>query len=137
MKLNKRWLSVMAVAVLSLFLLAACGGNGGGTGGGSSDQGGAGASEDGKIRVELGPGFVFNPDVIEVKLGQEVTLVLDNVDSIIHNMELEIFGINEDVEAGQTAEVTFTPNQAGEFEFICNIPGHTEGGMVGTMIVKE
>ena len=25
---------------------------------------------------------------------------------------------------------------AGEYEFVCDIPGHTEAGMVGTLIVE-
>lgn len=134
MKLNKRLLAVLAVGVLSLFVLAACGGGGGGT---SSNGSGGSSGDSGVIRVELGPGFVFNPDRIEVKAGQEVTLELDNVDSIIHNMELQEFDINQDVEAGEKATVTFTPNEPGEYQFICNIPGHTEGGMVGTLVVTE
>ncbi len=38
--------------------------------------------------------------------------------------------------AGQTAEVTFVPGQAGEFTFYCSVPGHRQAGMEGRLIVE-
>lgn len=40
------------------------------------------------------------------------------------------------VEPGKTAELTWTFNQSANLEFACNIPGHYQAGMVGTLIVK-
>lgn len=134
MKLNKRIFAVMAVAVLSLFVLAACGGGGGG--GGSSN--GGGTATDGTIKIELGPGFAFNPNRIEVPVNQEVTLQLENVNSIDHDFILEAFGVASDTLGGGEAQsLSFTPGQTGEYEFYCSIPGHREGGMVGTLVVTE
>lgn len=39
--------------------------------------------------------------------------------------------------AGDRQTVTFTPAEPGEYEFFCSVPGHREGGMVGTLIVTE
>ena len=36
---------------------------------------------------------------------------------------------------GKAANVTFTPAQAGEYEYYCKVPGHKEGGMRGTLYV--
>jgi FtsP/CotA-like multicopper oxidase with cupredoxin domain len=36
---------------------------------------------------------------------------------------------------GEQMVVEFTPTEAGEFEFICAVPGHAQAGMVGTFTV--
>lgn len=40
------------------------------------------------------------------------------------------------VDPGETATVTFTPTEAGEYEFLCTVGGHADAGMVGTIIVE-
>lgn len=37
--------------------------------------------------------------------------------------------------AGETRSITFTPTEAGTYEFVCTVPGHKEAGMTGTLIV--
>jgi FtsP/CotA-like multicopper oxidase with cupredoxin domain len=37
--------------------------------------------------------------------------------------------------AGEQMVVTFTPTEAGEFDFICAVPGHAQAGMVGVFTV--
>ncbi len=39
------------------------------------------------------------------------------------------------VEPGKTAELTWTFSQADNLEFACNVPGHYQAGMVGTVKV--
>ena len=39
------------------------------------------------------------------------------------------------VEPGQTAELTWTFPQSGTLEFACNVPGHSEAGMIGQVII--
>lgn len=40
-------------------------------------------------------------------------------------------------EKGQQAMAEFVaPEEPGRYVFACNIPGHREGGMVGTLIVE-
>ncbi|WP_339530473.1 cupredoxin family protein [Pseudomonas mucidolens] len=41
------------------------------------------------------------------------------------------------VEPGKTAELTWTFSKAGALEFACNIPGHYQAGMVGTLNVSQ
>ena len=40
------------------------------------------------------------------------------------------------VDPGETAEVIWTFSEAGDFEFACNIPGHSEAGMKGRIVVE-
>jgi uncharacterized cupredoxin-like copper-binding protein len=52
---------------------------------------------------------------------------------------IEVVGTNifeVEIDAGKSAEVTFTPKQKGTFEIGCHIEGHYEKGMKGTLIVK-
>lgn len=41
------------------------------------------------------------------------------------------------VEPGRTAELTWTFPRAGTLEFACNVPGHYEAGMVGTLTLAN
>jgi len=38
---------------------------------------------------------------------------------------------------GVTTRVTFTPKTAGTYTYYCAIPGHTEAGQIGSLIVAE
>ena len=40
------------------------------------------------------------------------------------------------VKPGQTQDLTWTFGRAQQLEFDCNIPGHYESGMKGTIIVR-
>ncbi|HEX6988589.1 MAG TPA: cupredoxin domain-containing protein [Bacillota bacterium] len=125
---------VVLVAALSalMLVLAACGGGGGNEG--SSSTGGG----DGGLVVELGPGFAFSPNEISVSAGEEVTIQLVNKDSTVHNFSIEALNVHSgEVAAGETKEITFTaPSEPGEYEILCDIPGHAAGGMVATLVVN-
>ena len=40
------------------------------------------------------------------------------------------------LEPGEEAEILWTFNKAGNFEFACLLPGHYEGGMHGALTVN-
>jgi len=40
------------------------------------------------------------------------------------------------ISAGQSGSVTFTPDQSGNFYYICPVPGHPELGMWGNVVVN-
>ncbi|WP_176140558.1 plastocyanin/azurin family copper-binding protein [Halobacillus salinus] len=44
--------------------------------------------------------------------------------------------IHMNAKSGQTVKIKFIPQEKGEFEFFCTVPGHKEAGMVGTFIVE-
>lgn len=124
----------LTAAVVLALLVAGCGG-------GPRDDGtqrqGANQGE-GRRVIEMDSGeFFFAPDRIEVEQGVPVTIVLKNSGSVEHNITIEEFGVDRTYGPGQTIEVTFTPVQAGTFQFACLIAGHSESGMVGTLVVRE
>jgi cytochrome c oxidase subunit II len=79
--------------------------------------------------------FDFGPDPIRVQQGETVRLLL-TTDDVAHGIGLSQFGINARVVAGETAEVTFVADTAGEFTFVCTVPcGAGHSSMTGQLIV--
>lgn len=117
------------------FLLAACGGSG----------------PKAEITAEM-TDLMFTPANFEVPAGAEVTLNLSNNGAVEHNFIIlkkgvvvtaaaadikpEDMIIDAKLAAGESGTFTFKIDEAGEYEVVCNIPGHLEAGMVGTLVVK-
>lgn len=77
----------------------------------------------------------FAPTEIEIPSDTEVTILLPNLGAAPHNFSIDELGISVDIAPGETKEVTITAPE-GEYEYYCNIPGHKEAGMVGTLISR-
>jgi len=107
--------------------------------------------------------FQYGPKTIEAVVGQQVTVTLVNGGTVEHDFvileiplaepvadsgeademaghnmgELEMqAAVHGEAMPGVTGSVTFTPTQAGTYEFFCAVAGHKEAGMVGTLIVR-
>ncbi len=81
--------------------------------------------------------FAFSPDKITLKKGQTVRLRLHSED-VTHGFFLRPLKLDEDVPAGQTIEVTVTPQTAGTFMPICDhFCGANHGNMNMTIVVEE
>ena len=97
--------------------------------------------------------FMFTPSEITVPAGEVVNITLINNGAVEHEFVIMKFGkevsvpFNEDdedniyweheVEPGATETVTFTaPADSGEYQLVCGIAGHLEGGMQGVLTVK-
>ncbi len=78
----------------------------------------------------------FNPNVLVVEKGTQVVLNITNID-IMHAFDLDAFNVHYVLFAGEPVEISFIPDRVGEFPFFCTIPGHTEAGMKGVMIVVD
>ena len=78
----------------------------------------------------------FQPTEVEIPANQDVKILLPNLGAAPHNFSIDELGISVDLPAGATEEVTINA-PAGEYEFYCNVPGHKEAGMVGTLVVRE
>ena len=109
------------------------------------------------IEVRMADAMRYTPDRIEVRLGETVRFVHRNDGKVLHEFvigtkkELEEHaalmrkhpGMEHDepymahVGPGKTAEMIWTFNREGEFDFACLIPGHFEAGMVGKIIVRK
>ncbi len=77
--------------------------------------------------------YSFNPRDITVKAGETVTLKLTSANEF-HSFTVDDLGIDVEVDAGTTEEITFTFSDSGSFDLIC-IP-HESLGMVGKIIVQ-
>lgn len=79
----------------------------------------------------------FEPKEIEVDQHTKVTFVLTNKGAEVHEFAIGYYALEvEDINPGETKELTFVTIDAGDFEIACHYPGHYEVGMVGTLKVK-
>lgn len=80
--------------------------------------------------------FAFTPDKITLKKGQTVKLRLHSED-VTHGFFLRPLKLDEQIPAGQTTEVTVTPQVAGTFTTICDhFCGANHGNMNMTIVVE-
>jgi len=80
--------------------------------------------------------FAFSPDKITLKKGQTVKLRLHSED-VTHGFFLRPLKLDEEIPAGQTTEVTVTPQTAGTFTTICDhFCGANHGNMNMTVVVE-
>ena len=89
-----------------------------------------------EITVE-GKEFKFTPSEITVKKGEKVRLTFKNAGTFPHDLTIADLDIaTKRINPGEEDTVEFTPEEAGEFKFICDIGNHEEQGMVGSLIVE-
>jgi uncharacterized cupredoxin-like copper-binding protein len=89
-----------------------------------------------KISVSA-DGFV--PNTFKVKAGQLVNFVLTSTDNFTH-----IFTFNDSALTGailgvagnETRVKSWNAPQAGNYDFKCGVPGHSQRGETGVMIVE-
>ncbi|MEW5987131.1 MAG: plastocyanin/azurin family copper-binding protein [Chloroflexota bacterium] len=95
--------------------------------------------------------FKFTPASATVAAGAEVTVTLNNKGALAHSWTLLAAGVDPttatdanaiggattgEVAAGTSKSITFTAPAAGTYTFVCTVPGHAAGGMVGTLTVQ-
>ena len=82
--------------------------------------------------------MAFDLDTIKVKVGQPVTIRLVNNDDMDHIFTVEALDVHsKQIGPQEVTEVTFTPRQIGDYQFICSYARHAKLGMVGTLQVIE
>jgi plastocyanin len=79
--------------------------------------------------------IAFEPAALTIPADTDVTFVLPNNGAAPHNFSIDELGISVDQAPGATEEVVINA-PAGEYEYYCNVPGHKEAGMVGTLTVE-
>lgn len=86
--------------------------------------------------------YSYRPNHLIVEAGKPVELTLVSVTTITpHNFIIKEFSVEQDVSAGKTVVVKFTPAQTGVFPIYCDkrlwpMPSHRDKGMEGTLEVK-
>jgi plastocyanin len=74
---------------------------------------------------------------VELTLAPGATIELVNAGGADHNFEATALGIDEDMPVGYSGTITIPADAApGTYDFICNIPGHAQAGMVGTIVIQ-
>jgi plastocyanin len=78
----------------------------------------------------------FDQAELRAKVGQAVALRLENSDAGAHSFDIDELNVHAPMPAGKPALALFTPITPGSYTFYCDVPGHREAGMVGTLIVE-
>ncbi|MGD9712591.1 MAG: cupredoxin domain-containing protein, partial [Thermomicrobiales bacterium] len=93
-------------------------------------------ADTGEATVILALDIYFDPRAMEIPADTEVTLELRNEGAAPHNFTIYALEISVDLAPGETKQAVLNA-PAGTYEYFCNIPGHREAGMVGTLTVTE
>ncbi|HSC41638.1 MAG TPA: cytochrome c oxidase subunit II [Candidatus Binatia bacterium] len=81
--------------------------------------------------------FAYEPDRIDLKVGEPVVLELTSKD-VTHGFKIPDLGLRADLEPGETARVRLVPEKVGTFEFYCdNFCGIDHENMSATIVVHE
>jgi plastocyanin len=81
--------------------------------------------------------FKFAMPAQRIVAGEPVTLVLDNSEAESeHAVFFQALGVRLFAQAGEIVRKTVIFNNAGEFTFVCDLPGHREAGMAGKLVVR-
>lgn len=83
-------------------------------------------------------GLAFSTKALSAKAGS-VTITLKNLSPLKHDLVLEsgekILAKTPLLAAGKTGSLTVTLKK-GSYNFVCDVPGHEDAGMKGTLTVK-
>lgn len=149
------------IALAGLLLLTGCSG-----GMDSSDPHAAHSDAmgaEGRVIEVVAKEFAFAPASISAKVGEPVTVLLENEGSLEHDWsiveiesdhvssettgasEAHLHGaMGEDAAAlhvaampKQMGQINFTPTKSGRYRYYCSVPGHAEAGMVGELVVQN
>jgi plastocyanin len=137
-----RSILLLGTTVITIIAVAACNGDDGGNGNGDGNGGTF-------FDVEMGE-FFFEPNELEGAAGEEITIELTNDGTQVHTFTIQegaprgenfddwgADDVDIEVPTGESGSITLTlPDEAGEYEFICRIPGHYEAGQWGTLTVN-
>jgi heme/copper-type cytochrome/quinol oxidase subunit 2 len=90
--------------------------------------------------------YSYSPNHLIVEAGKPVELTLTSVTTLIpHNFIIKdptgTLSVEQDVSAGKTVTIKFTPTQPGTFPIYCDkrlwpLPSHRDKGMEGTLEVR-
>ena len=98
--------------------------------------GGAPSQPAGSIKVTMTE-FKFDPSSIDAKAGK-VTLYLVNSGTTAHDLVVKdssggVVAKSKMVQSGDTTTLDIPNLPAGSYTILCDVPGHAESGMKGTL----
>lgn len=127
-------LLAVLVCVASGIVLAACGGDDVETGSVNGVGGGRPTADARELTVEAS-NFEFDPDELEIDAQEEISLELVSSDGP-HDFAVDGLGLVNDVTGGESRVQRLRIDQPGSYTFFCTLPGHRDGGMEGTLVVR-
>ena len=143
---SSRLAAIIAASLLAVGLVAGCGGDDDDAEtpappAATSTEAPPATTEQGEATVLEIPAAADNSlayDVTEVTApAGEITLRMENPSALPHNIAVDEPEVveGEVVQQGGVSEITVT-FPPGTYEYYCSVPGHREGGMVGTLTVE-
>lgn len=137
--MNQRFVTLLAAGITLMLILAGCNGND------NDDNNG----DDAVAQLEMGDIF-YDPTELSGPAGGDLVIEIDNTGAMIHTFTIEEGAargdgfdewpgdyVDHEFDAGESDSITLTlPDEAGEYEFFCRIPGHYEAGQRGTLTVN-
>jgi iron uptake system component EfeO len=124
-----------AALATTLAIVAACG-----TGGPTTSPAGSGAAPSSAAGGPVAVGareFAFDPSTLSVAAGA-VTFHVTNNGTQTHEFEIlkgeQVVDEVEDLVPGLEKDLTVNL-EAGDYTYVCRLPGHEESGMKGTLTV--
>ena len=123
----KRGLPALGLVIV----LAGCGG---GAGADVAQEGGAEAPSADALTV-VATEFAFDPGSFTVPADTSVEVVLDNQGVIEHDITIDDTDVRIYADASETASGQLML-AAGTYTFYCDIPGHRDSGMEGTVTAE-
>ena len=85
------------------------------------------------IEVELGDLFI-KPEQLQAEAGA-LRFEVTNNGKIEHNFAVQGLGATEMIAPGESATLDLPSAEAGNYTYICEVTGHADGGMKGTLVV--
>lgn len=119
---TQRTLFAMAVLAVAALVLVACGG------------GGSAAPEPLNVTIHA-KDIAYDTTAITAKAGQTVNVTYINDGALDHTFLIDGVVTEQKVAAGATTTFSFTAPAAGTYTYYCNVAGHKEAGMTGTLTV--
>ena len=86
------------------------------------------------LKVELGDLYI-KPEALEVEAGTS-TVKVTNAGATEHNFVVEGVGKSPMLQAGASTTIKLPDLKAGTYTYFCEVSGHREGGMEGTLTVE-
>lgn len=80
--------------------------------------------------------IAFEPDAVTIPANADVPVALPNNGAGEHNFSIDELDISVDQAPGAQDQQTTINAEAGSYEYYCNVPGHRQAGMVGTLTVE-
>jgi uncharacterized cupredoxin-like copper-binding protein len=93
------------------------------------------------VRVQAFDPFRFEPQRFEVRAGVPTRIELANAGAAEHSLVVTTPDgardrVHLDAAPGATVAATYELGEPGTYPVLCTVPGHSEGGMVGEIVVS-